>query len=91
LAQSARSRSLRAIVIAEWHGPPERKRLLQRRELLLKDRKATIETAAKEAERVTNKAGRVYVTSQQITGDEAAARKKAERDWDAKRQRSASD
>ena len=62
----------------------EKKKLLRQKEVLLENRKAAIEAAAKKAAGAANKADRVYVTSQQLTGDEAAARKKAERDWDSR-------
>jgi len=62
----------------------ERKRLLRKRELLLNDRKATIEAAGKKAEARANKPSQLSVTTQQVAEDKTAARRKAANDWDSK-------
>ena len=61
------------------------KKLLRKRDVLLKERKAVMEEAAKETEGPANKPGRVYATGQQMTADETEPGKKTERDRDAKR------
>jgi hypothetical protein len=60
-----------------------RKQLLRQRELLVKRRTAAIEAAGAPAG-ATKKSGGVYAMSEQTTEDVGEARKKAERDWDAK-------
>jgi hypothetical protein len=61
----------------------ERKKLARKRELLVESRDAAIAAVSKQAKESTQKADRVYVTGQQVTGEDAAARK-AKREWDAK-------
>jgi hypothetical protein len=61
------------------------KKLLRKRDVLLKERKAAIEVAAKEKEGPTDKPGRVYLTGQRMTADETEPGKKTERDRDANR------
>lgn len=61
----------------------QRRQLQRERDLLLKDRTAAMDAAAT-ATGASNRANRVYSTSEQRTEDVAAARKNAKREWDAK-------